>query len=70
MRHEAYFTTYSFIFVWLSVVDLSFKDLIFLQLLAVFPHQNFFFFLILYFKFPSVLSSPNPFASFPNLVRS
>lgn len=68
MSHEAYFITYSFIFAWLSVVDLSFKEVIFLKLLAVFPYQDFFFFST--FKFPSVLSSPNPFASFSNPVRS
>lgn len=44
MSHEAYFITYSFIFAWLSVVDLSFKEVIFLKLLAVFPYQIFFFF--------------------------
>lgn len=43
MSQEAYFITYSFIFAWLSVVDLSFKEVIFLKLLAVFPYQDFFF---------------------------
>lgn len=50
MSQEAYFITYSFIFAWLSVVDLSFKEVIFLKLLAVFPYQDFFFFLILHFQ--------------------
>lgn len=34
MSHEACFNTYHFIFAWLSGVDLSFKDLTFLKLLA------------------------------------
>ena len=44
MSHEAYFITYSFIFASSSVVDLSFKEVTFLNLLAVFPYQDFFFF--------------------------